>query len=75
MTRAQSIKSLFESLKVFVPVNHPLADVLSKVTYPTKRNTAEDHDIYFTDDKSFWRTFSPDIPQEVRQAIMKRFQR
>jgi hypothetical protein len=64
-------------MRIAVPMNHPKAGVLAEVTFPTKRETAEDHPWYFAiianGIEQSWRVFNPDVPVYLQDAIARKF--
>ena len=47
-----------------------LQDIIAQVTFPTKKETALHYCVVFTDNASYWRVFKPDVPGNVRVAIL-----
>ena len=84
MTYSQQIMALFHQWEsgplkgheILIAQDHPLADIVGKVTFTTKRETAEHFPVYFTGKYqgiSFWRVFNPDVPDELKRKLLHKF--
>lgn len=49
--------------------------VLGRMTFPTKRETAENYPVHFSDGQSFWRVFNADVPQAAIDKVVAFWQK
>ena len=80
MTYAQQMLALFHQQEskspkgheIFIAQDHPLADIVGKVTFVTRRDTAEHYPVYFTtmdNGMKGWFVFK-DVPDDLKHLLL-----